>query len=1825
MQKFENETIDGSEYAIKVGNNVPADAAVLSWYSSEEISPTNNLVTVSVSETIPENKIAESYDAEIMYADELGILRRFNGSSVLSTDDITISNLFLHKPTVSETLDINTVNANDFGHYLYISRHFAALPAVYNFTSYNTMLNQDEIYNLGIKVLDDQGKDYLDPNTNRKKYKILLEPYKTNYNFNFPEIPYRVIVILDSSPVINLKLMYNKVESDSYGRFSNQQLRYTETVNAVKYYKQIPEESFVIDPNYYGYANYAIKKLDSKQLSLNTGTTSILNGYQALVPNKAIKDYRTYEVFNWRVVGKIKRNINLQNINYNIDSNPDSPVRIRTVRAGILYSGSTNQNINPYVIYRLENSPFNLTKLVFENPIATTSVKSSADYWKVNIDSVTSAQLSQFDILLWSPDATITSAQASLINNFVSNNFGTVLLDLTYCPNASNINSGGQLNMTSSETATVVDMIDDSICIDATKNGGWTINDTIFEKSYYSVIGSSKINGVTPKTYKYFASAAAANSIVKVGSSTSSLQSVGILLSYPKQNDTLTKGNIVATTFNLMPYCNSIYDIASPDKVLNANNGTTHYGSIDNNSTLFSSVVEGPFKLLFNIISYGMYCKALSTRTTVLASSLINFITDWSSSWVMYSPAIEPSEKSDFDLVPISTSNSVYARNLTKNATSSNTSLFDYFKSELTKKMSQFERSIIDELSVSDIDFYVEVTNPDVQIKDSTKVIDPNDKSVDIPSSYTLYKINKDSTTNSANRPLYAYTEKYSRSLSRILGLGPHVLMERPVNSSSTRSLSNLLSPSLGFNSYPFKLKSMYTMYEGSDLPYSFNFTFSGKAKYNVNGVYKGQIFEKVPAGPQPVNDISVQNVKSAIDDYQLNRSTNVTDASNIYPYTGDIDIHGDPRIWVNGSPRHEYVKYIQYTLSAAGYKPTIDGIYGPQTASMVLQFQKKFDLRYEDSKVDSETKWHLALVWLLMIAFKGKQEFENWKAFASEDIRKYMVKVENMSLAANVNSGIPYRKMTFSGTVGPKFGADVLFIEIPDSMIKVTGIKIIPDQIDARWRNFRITGIGWNATPQTNIFNYAKLEALNLPGTSGDINIPIPNLDKATCKYMFIAVEGLSMGGGPFGQGEGFGISGIKVNGTADSGQLTDVPRDQYTPVSVEVEVTFTSNVSDLSPSLQKTLSIRNVSELSRISHYISSISFQGSTIQIPQGTLQIGSPGYKGDSLTIESFNNSTGSISLSSLAVSNVKTSTGADISTAAVSYVNDSNLITFDTSATYYGTSLVRTQPIDLSTNFRLKTLSGNILPAGKNTINYGDGVLLLCDSNGEPIGIPSYAQIRAAITSATYQNIAAQEKDLRYGYFSIYNELSNEGLKYGFYDISEKKFLGNYLNYIDLYSRSGENFSRNIANIYIAICALDADGQSGDGEFFGLNNTTTFLPSRVPLKYLVPIYSVKYKSNTSINVGSFSGNISKFDIWELPVSNGSFNKEIYISPDIPWHDWKWKYSGQRLVGQYSTLDTPNISWSTIFGYGYYDVVDETPSIIDSKNIQVRRAPILAWNHPTDNLKSVVGIVRPQIKVYTRESVSSAWVEVNYSLIKDINCYTGLVSFKKNIVPANRSLIKVSYTTENNNLLIRQVADQPVPLNPLLNKDTIKFNKPLYIYLMPNNIYRYIKYNESLLNGIPTTNQGYEKIQDYTYGNAINFTYDSSIFDKTSINYNPFALAIAIIYVTNKPNSSNINLIDLRVRGGGLKPDTNDGNLFTTMQINPIQDQNDILSYWDIYPPQGNAYNKGGYVIIQIPQEVKNNFVDPKEIYNIVRNNLTAGVAFDLQDLDGNSWS
>jgi hypothetical protein len=289
--------------------------------------------------------------------------------------------------------------------------------------------------------------------------------------------------------------------------------------------------------------------------------------------------------------------------------------------------------------------------------------------------------------------------------------------------------------------------------------------------------------------------------------------------------------------------------------------------------------------------------------------------------------------------------------------------------------------------------------------------------------------------------------------------------------------------------------------------------------------------------------------------------------------------------------------------------------------------------------------------------------------------------------------------------------------------------------------------------------------------------------------------------------------------------------------------------------------------------------------------------------------------------------------------------------------------------------------------------------------------------------------------------------------------------------------------------------------------------------------------------------------------------------------------------------------------------------ETPIILSKKSIKVRSTPIAYLVEPS---YTVQGKITYFINIYLRNSEDDPWIKVDQSKISSINAKEGIVDFTSSIIPSDPKNIYVDYTCKNNGIPLKQIAGNPVPLNPFLNKDIVEYDKSLYVYINPKTI----QYETVGLGGSVWTD-----VPEYTSLNPIDFTYDTRVFNQyLSSFYDPFALPIATISYANAFFSKDVNIQDLRIRGGGVKSAESvaDGN-YSSLSIPTITKQvPEAISFWDVYPALQESYPKGGFVIIKIPKETKDNFQDPSEIYSIIERNLTAGIAYRLQDMDGNDW-
>jgi hypothetical protein len=537
MKVFNNRSKNNKEKAIKIGSNVPADAANIAMFDQDIITAGNSLLVMDVSESIPENKVKDFGQNKIYFANELGILEDENGNSRLPTQDVSISDIPFSDQYSTEL--ISSVDPNNFLHSYYVSRHFCYGQRGFSISSMLDIPLADHYSTLNIRVVDQNNFDYIDLATGRKKYKILLEPYLTDENYLDTEVPHKIFVGFDATPAKNLKLVYDKIEVNSEGQTSNLFLSFTENINAVPYFSEIAEESLLMDSNVIEKNKYSIKKFLQKYSEIYKQSMDT-TGFQAFVPRKALADNRVFEVFNWRLIAKSNQSVNLDQIQELEAREYSANVEVKTIKVGVLYDSKdpnkdtvSNAVIKPYIFYRLQSSPFNFSGYNFVNPISESlsiiPSKSQAIYWKVNIQSV--EDLSQFDVLAFSPTEALSEKAIRLIDKFVTKDNGTLLVDASKYPDSIPFYKNNiTLTALDNSATTYVEYNTDSNILNENKNGGWNIDDSIFEKPNYGIFGLKNTNG-----YRYINSVDSTLSILNIGPNQANKKSVAALYEFNSQ------------------------------------------------------------------------------------------------------------------------------------------------------------------------------------------------------------------------------------------------------------------------------------------------------------------------------------------------------------------------------------------------------------------------------------------------------------------------------------------------------------------------------------------------------------------------------------------------------------------------------------------------------------------------------------------------------------------------------------------------------------------------------------------------------------------------------------------------------------------------------------------------------------------------------------------------------------------------------------------------------------------------------------------------------------------------------------------------------------------------------------------------------------------------------------------------------------------------------------------------------------------------------------------------------------------------------------------
>jgi len=520
--------------------------------------------------------------------------------------------------------------------------------------------------------------------------------------------------------------------------------------------------------------------------------------------------------------------------------------------------------------------------------------------------------------------------------------------------------------------------------------------------------------------------------------------------------------------------------------------------------------------------------------------------------------------------------------------------------------------------------------------------------------------------------------------------------------------------------------------------------------------------------------------------------------------------------------------------------------------------------------------------------------------------------------------------------------------------------------------------------------------------------------------------------------------------------------------------------------------------------------------------------------------------------------------------------------------------LQTDPIVTQINSYYLADADNISATIRNnitTISAKDGIVVLTDSQGQPTGFPNFASYAASSPSidVTFGDMILN--------WNLNSGVEPTGITWGFYNIVTKKLYGKKISY-------NEYISEDPNNIYIALLAYDLDGDPQTGNILN-GDAFAVQHSSVPTKIVAPLYSVKAKSLSKVGVSAPPANLSKFDSWFIGVGRGKFFKNVQI-PLNRYSNFMKEYAGRSLRCLYDTTAYASNS-SEFFGTGYYDVREENPIVISDNEIQLRHGSIHVYQKQIDK-QSIDGNfsdarpILPWVKVEIYNSSNNSWLTIDEDLILDYNKNTGNIIFKKEIVPSNEKNIRVTYSVKNRDIIIRHINGSEIPINPFSPISDIS-DKPIYIYLLPSKI-EYIDKPE------------YSKVINQSYNSVINWTSSYNIFNPDKAEYNPLALLIGTANIISKNDFNNINFLDLRVRGGGISGTQDEKSLAKT--------DSNVCSYADVYTGKGYIYPNGGYVIVKIPKEVKSYFESEEQLYSVIRSNLTAGVSFDVQDLEGNDW-
>ena len=488
------------------------------------------------------------------------------------------------------------------------------------------------------------------------------------------------------------------------------------------------------------------------------------------------------------------------------------------------------------------------------------------------------------------------------------------------------------------------------------------------------------------------------------------------------------------------------------------------------------------------------------------------------------------------------------------------------------------------------------------------------------------------------------------------------------------------------------------------------------------------------------------------------------------------------------------------------------------------------------------------------------------------------------------------------------------------------------------------------------------------------------------------------------------------------------------------------------------------------------------------------------------------------------------------------------------------------------------LNGTAPETGR--ISKADGIKLLCTREKKPIGFPG-------MPTATGGN----EYQRHYVSLELRTRGTGSKVTLGFYDILRKEFITSAngrseMSYIEYMKRGPQNIFIGIISEY---------DESTQRKLVPVNSAPV-----LPFKWAMPVYGVQIKEHSRISLQPLPRNLGSRDLWPVTVREGEFNRYVTVrsaTKGLP--PYLSKYQGKEVRAFYGIPEAKMGAYSTLYGPPHIDVLNEEPTILDDNLIRVRQAPISMVTEPTAN-PGPADPVRPIFKVYTRATRSAPWVQVPWNKIDDWNVSTGEIYLRDRLKSNDPQLVRVDYVTTRRHYYFKKFGSDLLNMNmyPGHSRDTQ--DKPLHIYIVPEYI---IDKKGNVIPG--SVNQ-----------TTLRATVNPRIFDPSRPAYNPFAVQLGVIYTSAALDPDDLDILDTRTRGGGIPTNTDVNTVSKAVK--------DALTYWDVSDGSGTSYQNSGFIIIRLDPALRADFSEA-EIRKVINRNITAGVKYKIEDLQGKDWA